>query len=598
MDYSSLKVTELKEELKKRGIPTTKLTRKQDIIDRLVEEDEKNNANGADADGEDAQEEAPAAVEEPSQAQAGEPVEAVTAVEEPKGLEANDASVSEPAQEPTPSEPLVTKQPVEQAAPEPVPSEPAVPVSSEPTPDVTSAKASIPSTPTQQASEEVLEDSKKRKRRSPTPPIREESISKKLKQAEDVVHVEKEEAMADAPIPVNGDEAKDVPMEGAEESKADAKVLPMGSSDDVMDVSSEAKTADAAREAVSPSKTRSPRTERRFRDLKTPSASLDQEAPTEPQEAMEESVEVSPALHPATRALYIRELIRPMQPNAFRDHLQHLATPPSGASEDLIESFHLDALRTHAFAVFTSVSSASRVRASLHNRVWPAEPTRRPLWADFIPEEKVAEWIETELANGGSRPSQAKRWEVAYDVNDDGVHVDLVEAGSNGHRSMSMAGAPTGPRDRGSMSGGRRASFGRDAPVRAPSQPLVSGAPVRNREEVSAAFLDLDKLFQSTTHKPKLYFQPVEKDLADRRLDELDRQTARDWDPREDARINPGDSNGRGLDQLRRFTFEDGDVLVDGGPEYGGGRAFGRVGPGESYRGRGYGGRRGGDRYR
>jgi hypothetical protein len=220
---------------------------------------------------------------------------------------------------------------------------------------------------------------------------------------------------------------------------------------------------------------------------------------------------------------------------------------------------------------------------------------RKQLWADFFPEERFQEYLGTERASGGSKPSQAKRWELAYNPLDDGVDVQLVEAGpAVVHRASTHAGAPnappTGPR--GSMSSGRRPSFAQSEQRRSP--PPVLAPPPRHSpmvvEEASAPFLELDKLFNFTSTKPKLYWQPVSDNLADDRLDELDRETSRDWDPRADMKKN-GDSLGRGLDQLKRYTFEDGDVLVDGGPEFGGGRAFARAGN----RGRG---RRNGDRYR
>ena len=51
VDYNGLKVTELREELKKRSIPTTNLTRKQQIIDRLVEDDGEKQAEPEDPAG-------------------------------------------------------------------------------------------------------------------------------------------------------------------------------------------------------------------------------------------------------------------------------------------------------------------------------------------------------------------------------------------------------------------------------------------------------------------------------------------------------------------------------------------------------------------
>ncbi|KAH9844533.1 SAP domain protein, partial [Teratosphaeria destructans] len=73
----------------------------------------------------------------------------------------------------------------------------------------------------------------------------------------------------------------------------------------------------------------------------------------------------------------------------------------------------------------------------------------------------------------------------------------------------------------------------------------------------------LDQRFTFTTAKPKLYFQPVAADLARDRRRALAQTTSRDWD---EVRRRPlGGVDG----QLRRYTFEDGVTLVDGGPDRG-----------------------------
>src|SRR5690606_34171350 len=107
--------------------------------------------------------------------------------------------------------------------------------------------------------------------------------------------------------------------------------------------------------------------------------------------------DVAPAIHPATPALYIANLMRPLRPVDMQTHLIDLATPPRlPLSNDVITLFHLDQIRTHAFVVFASTSAASRVRTLLHDSVWPNESNRKALFVDFIPPEKVQEWIDTE----------------------------------------------------------------------------------------------------------------------------------------------------------------------------------------------------------
>lgn len=168
---------------------------------------------------------------------------------------------------------------------------------------------------------------------------------------------------------------------------------------------------------------------------------------------------VKPSLHPATRAIYIRNLVRPINEPALRAHLISLATGPTAsapAALEQIDSFFVDTVKSHALITFASITAATRVRVGVHGKVWPNDRTRKPLWVDFIPEEKVDSWVETERAGG--------RWEVAYTVDPEvegGCHVELVELGGGaggraggraaGGRDAARAaaeliGVPTGPR--------------------------------------------------------------------------------------------------------------------------------------------------------
>ncbi|KAI4748816.1 hypothetical protein E4T50_00856 [Aureobasidium sp. EXF-12298] len=542
MDYNQLTVAKLKDELKERDIPSTGLKLKKDYIDRLEQHDL-------------------------DQANQQQNVSLDTPTEDSATVDPSSTADLPPVAEDKP-EPIDNQEPAEPAQ--------GTVADTAPSPKL-EAMYQLPTTATPEPAkteEPVSADGKKRKRRSHSPLVTEEVVHKKLKQEADgpAVHLPTDQALT-----MNDVSMPDVPLE-----QPDLTLQPMSTSDDL--------TQPFANDSDKPRSTRSPN-ERRFKNLINPAESDPVQLSPEPTD-----VAVSPAIHPATRALYIRDLVRPINPSGLRDHLEDIARPPdhSDSSASLVEECYVDALRTHAFVLFTSISAASRARAGTHARIWPPEPMRKQLWADFFPEERFQEYLETERASGGSRPSHAKRWELAYNSHDDGVDVQLVEAGPAVHRASTHAGAsnapPTGPR--GSMSSARRPSFAQSE-QRRPSQPAHASSPRRSSrvvEEASAPFLELDKLFNFTSTKPKLYWQPVSDNLADDRLDELDRETSRDWDPIADAKRN-GDSLGRGLDQLKRYTFEDGDVLVDGGPEFGGGRAFARAGN----RGRG---RRNGDSYR
>lgn len=295
----------------------------------------------------------------------------------------------------------------------------------------------------------------------------------------------------------------------------------------------------------------------RFKNLFTIPANLDP-AFQQSHYADAEEKTVSPALHPATSALYIRELMRPLKLESLRDHLIALATPPDTAvNPHIVTEFFLDAIRTHCLVGFGSISAASRVRSGLHDRIWPNERDRRQLWVDFVPEEELKSWIDLERTEGNSRGHPSKRWEVVYKDEQSGIKASLQEVGSN--------------------SGGLRAvkplrlAAGQIMQV---AEPRASGSEPRNtqlRPDSGKGFQALDDLFTSTAAKPKLYYLPVKKAEANGRL----------------AKLAAGRGGGRG-DEMRRFSFEEGSI-VDNGPELGRG-GYGRGGNySGSYRGRGRG---------
>ncbi|KAI5777643.1 hypothetical protein EDC01DRAFT_677517 [Geopyxis carbonaria] len=224
-----------------------------------------------------------------------------------------------------------------------------------------------------------------------------------------------------------------------------------------------------------------------FNDAST-AVSEPQGPPGEPQ-SDDDDTPVTPSLHPATRALYIRNFLRPLNEASLRAHILSLATRGSSAPAS-IDTFFLDTIRSHALIVFSNTAAATRVRVGIHAKTFPPEKTRKPLWADFVPEDAVAGWIERERASTG-RGGNA-RWEVAYDTSDGEVRTELVEAGTT---------IPTGPR--------------RQSEAAVPTAP----APVaRGPDGKKRVVMNLDELFMSTREKPKLYFLPVDESIAQARL--------------------------------------------------------------------------------
>ncbi len=303
-------------------------------------------------------------------------------------------------------------------------------------------------------------------------------------------------------------------------------------------------------------------TDTRFKNLFNAPSKREGSPPRQIPQVDNEDRVISPAVHPATSALYIRDFMRPLNPGNLREFLTALASPPdTDPDPDIVTEFFLDSIRTHCFVCFTNTSSASRVRSGLHDRVWPDEKNRKPLWVDFVPEEKLKKWINVESEAAGDRRQGTKKWEVIYEEEKEGIVAYLQEVGPNSQapRSAQVAvsradggagvhGAPSGPRDK-------------DADVRT----SLSGPAAK--PDGGKAFGALDDLFLSTTTKPKLYYLPVACEVVDKRIE----------------RLAAGRGGGRG-DEMRRYSFEDG-ILVDKGPEFGmrGRGGFGARGGG--YRG-------------
>ena len=439
------------------------------------------------------------------------------------------------------------------------------------------------STHTSLTGDEILEDSRKRKRRSQSPPPPSaEKTQKRFKSDNGRPLVELPEdsvvECADQQEGPNGGQSQPdlflaidsfTHTNGQTYSKRENRPATVGQRDvervshsetnpsPLKDLSSPRKSSASPKSAnnfQSPIKSSS--SESQFGTLLTSHANLD---PTPQQSHRQEADEklVSAALHPATSALYIRELMRPLKTEDLRGHLIALATPPGTAmNSDIVTDFYLDAIRTHCFVGFENISAASRVRSGLHDRVWPNERDRRQLWVDFIPEEKLKSWINIERTAGDRRTHLSKRWEVVYEDEENGIKAYLQEIGPEG--------------------GGLRAA----PPVQLDAGQSVHVTGVQNdglelpsaqlKPDGGKGFQALDELFMSTASKPRLYYLPVAKIEVDRRL----------------GKLAAGRGGGRG-DEMRRFSFEEGSI-IDNGPDFV--RSYGRGGSySGSYSGRGRG---------
>ncbi|KAG0126484.1 hypothetical protein HOY82DRAFT_542590 [Tuber indicum] len=248
----------------------------------------------------------------------------------------------------------------------------------------------------------------------------------------------------------------------------------------------------------------------------------------------EDDAPIPPSIHPATRALYIRNFARPLSEPALKAHLTALASPPSSTSavttsqppEPPIEYLYLDTIKSHALIIFTTLTAATRVRVGIHTKVWPNERSRKPLWADFVPEESVAGWVDREKQRG-----PGARWEVIYDreAGEGGVRAELEEVGGRrrigpgGNTGVEVLGAPTGPRgERRGVQIAEREFGARSSFSAATTDPTITNSATQRTATTGGGgrivVKDLDQLFRSTVTKPKLYWMPVDPDISRERL--------------------------------------------------------------------------------
>lgn len=581
-DYSKWKVNDLKAELKRRGIAQTGLRLKQQFIDKLEEADAGGAVEtGEQAAGEETQgqesagqetqeqpEQQPEQSQQPEQTEQAEqqperdeqpidapqeskPEEQATAQTQATGVQNGEAESRDekPTDETPRDEPVTEEEQPEKKADQEQPEkaqEQEQPKESEP-------PTNEPKTSDEAPSAEEAEDQRKRKRRSQSPVLSAEAVANKKAKAQDesprvLLPEDREGLSTEEQLAANDAAAPPVPAGGGEEEEA------------------------------RPRKDAAPKQDARFKGLFAGTERELARPVSPPPDTEMKDAEVEPALHAATAALYIGGLMRPLQLVALRNHLISLASAPgSSPNAEVIVDFYLDSIKTHCFARFSSVSAASRVRAALHATVWPNERNRKALFVDFIPESKVQPWIDLE-EDSRNRSGPAPRWEVRYNrTDDDSIEATLDEVDPR------SATAHTQPPSR-----GRRDSFQQDGFRAPPSGPRADRerhpppppAPVPAESRPSRpgqGFKPLDELFKSTSAKPKLYYLPVSREMADRRLDRFDDLLQKGSFPR------------RGGDETRRITFEDGDYFVDNGPEFAGGA--GGAGRGRRRgRGRGRGG--------
>lgn len=256
----------------------------------------------------------------------------------------------------------------------------------------------------------------------------------------------------------------------------------------------------------------------------------------------ERTLIITSSLHPATNAIYVRNLKRPIQTAAFKREITQIALGDCmDSGDDIVNRLFLDSVRTHAFISFHTAAAAIRVREALHGSPWPlTDLLKESLWVDYVPEDKLDEWISMEM-NAGQ--ASTKRWVVHYETLRNGeIHTELKKASR-----FDLSQPVPMP----------QASIIRDPAASSFDTGHVTAASHTAPE--TARFLALDELFRFTEAKPKIYYTPVDNSQSNRSLDQID-------DARASSRARDRGDFGPPNNKIC-ITSED-QRLVDISPEY------------------------------
>jgi hypothetical protein len=575
-DWNKLTVAELRVELRKRSLVQT--GKKADLVERLSSYSETGDAEDATAPADEAQPSEPQPTESPAEPESNAPTSQSTdqqlqepaptqiepAVEEPEPSIATELDVAPVATEPdVPAQVEVTATIVSDPPTDTVPPQP----QTESKIDMLLDKDEVDNEKIIPIVGEAIQDIQSRKRRSRTPSIDESVVRKRARQGDsDFAAADTEMTSGvesgnfDQPEAagqgVDQEEAERVSDQNVmEEDKEETKPSidlehrsPPQANDTKPQYPADDDTAmeDAQERAGIPGTDGQAGVEAADyydagRETAYDTAEADRGADERP---------VVPAMHPATSALYIKNLMRPLRDAVLEDYLVDLATPPAQQpNPDVIVEFYLDNIKSHAFVQFNSVSAASRVRSSLHDQVWPDERNRKALWVDFIPTEKVRDWIDQEQAAGQGR-GNFNRFEVIYEPDHEGnMSARLEELGPEAARQSARP-PPTGPAATGIPTGPRGSGI-EGAPLGPRGSGGRMGPPYRPQ-----GVTQLEEGWKQTRAYPQLLYRPASEELALRRIDNMrSYYTA-------DKYRDMGKE-----DEINRYTFESNDSFVDRGRE-------------------------------
>lgn len=199
--------------------------------------------------------------------------------------------------------------------------------------------------------------------------------------------------------------------------------------------------------------------------------------------------------HTETSSIYIWNLTRPLITQELKSYIIEVA-------QEEPTLVWLDRIRSHCFATFPTIAGARRACEALNDQVFPPEDrSRKPMKVDYVPTEKVADWISIEESDG---PRSARRWKVRYVELVGGAQTELVEIGGEK------------PEQRPSQERPRSSKLDAEATLREATLRLkLQSSMLKNRVDKHAP---ASSRFKHTKARPLLVYSEAPRDVIEERL--------------------------------------------------------------------------------
>lgn len=224
--------------------------------------------------------------------------------------------------------------------------------------------------------------------------------------------------------------------------------------------------------------------------------------------------------HASTTSIHIWDLSRPL---VIRELTAYIAF--CAEEEPVLVWF--DRIRSHSFAVFATKAAAAKARDAIDGQVFPQKDlSRKPMKVDFVPTEKVREWIAKQEA--ASSPAVAlQRWKIIYSGSGKDTTAELVLAGQDNEHTTSSPGdlpqhSTTAPEETAqppAVKDPAREMRDAEASLRESALRLkLQSSMMKNRENKNKKSQPTPSKLQRTAALPRMFYSEAPPDVIQERL--------------------------------------------------------------------------------